>query len=149
MRQTAYPSHSHLHDIVLATANCNGDEDIVLSCPYSVQHTGLTCSYEAGVICQSKSQRSVDSTFIVIIYLQIEFLHPRTVLIMMSGCAMAHYQTKGLSRSVSMEFGALFVKEGLGFVHRNYYVANQDIRDEVCALRGMKLITCTRELSLY
>ena len=53
MRRSAYPL-SNLN-YYIATPNCTGDEDYLLNCSFSTTLSGLSCAYEAGVICQGKS----------------------------------------------------------------------------------------------
>lgn len=54
LRQTAYQSQSNLNYFI-ANANCTGDEENLLNCSYSIMNTGLSCNFEAGVVCQGKN----------------------------------------------------------------------------------------------
>ena len=52
MRRTAYPLTGSGSDYFLATPNCTGNEGNLFSCSYSVMHSGVTCNYEADILCQ-------------------------------------------------------------------------------------------------
>ena len=52
MRRSVYRLSSL--DYFIATANCSGDEDNIFNCSHTLMNSGLTCGYEAGVICQGE-----------------------------------------------------------------------------------------------
>ena len=54
LRRTAYPLTGGSRNYFLTTPNCTGGEQNLFSCPYSILHSGVSCGYEAGVLCQGK-----------------------------------------------------------------------------------------------